>query len=510
MTHAALEGVLDTLPANFPGPGGAVAVVLRGVPIALRAWGWADVERRVAFTDRTLFRICSITKQFTCAAAIDLDTESHIAASLPHLPVRPNAAQLMHNQSGLRDYWATTSICGAAIERTLDEADAARQIALSRTVQFDPGMRYSYCNQNFRILGNAAEAVAGHSLEALIRARVLDPAGMAGARMVADTAVMPDGTLGYEGSVADGFRPAVNRITWTGDAGLVASLSDMAAYEAWVDATRDDAGSLYRRLSAPVTFADGAPAAYGYGLARFELCGRAATGHGGGLRGWSSFRCHVASERLSVVVLFNHHADARAAVGRVAAAILGQPARPSAPAADPSWNATYEEPETGLVVRAEAMPDGQVALWFAASRPEMLDLTGPDAAGSGPVRIARDGGVLTMARAGENMTTRLVPLTGTPRADLAGTFANAEYGAELTCIPSGGAIYAAFSGWLGSGLMQMLIPAGPDLWRMPCPRALDHSPPGDWTLRVRRDPAGRVAGVTAGCWLARGIGFAAS
>ena len=42
---------------------------------------------------------------------------------------------------------------------------------------------------------------------------------------------MPDGTEGYEGTQATGFRPAVNRILWTGDAGIGASLDDIAVIE---------------------------------------------------------------------------------------------------------------------------------------------------------------------------------------------------------------------------------------------------------------------------------------
>jgi D-aminopeptidase len=39
------------------------------------------------------------------------------------------------------------------------------------------------------------------------------------------------------------------------------------------------------------------------------------------------------------------------------------------------------------------------------------------------------------------------------------------------------------------------------------PRALDDSPPGDWTLKFLRDDAGAVHAVQVGCWLARGIVF---
>ena len=51
--------------------------------------------------------------------------------------------------------------------------------------------------------------------------------------------------------------------------------------------------------------------------------------------------------------------------------------------------------------------------------------------------------------------------------------------------------------------MELLGAVGADVWVLPCPRALDHTPPGDWTLAFQRDTTGRVAGVQVGCWLAR-------
>jgi D-aminopeptidase len=42
---------------------------------------------------------------------------------------------------------------------------------------------------------------------------------------------------------------------------------------------------------------------------------------------------------------------------------------------------------------------------------------------------------------------------------------------------------------------------------LPCPRALDHTPPGDWTLSFRRDGSGRANGVEVGCWLARRLPY---
>jgi D-aminopeptidase len=55
--------------------------------------------------------------------------------------------------------------------------------------------------------------------------------------------------------------------------------------------------------------------------------------------------------------------------------------------------------------------------------------------------------------------------------------------------------------------MELLEPIAQDLWALPCPRALDHTPPGDWTLDITRDAAGVATGVTLGCWLARGLRY---
>ena len=117
-----LEAVIKDLPKAFAGPGGAVAVLKDGEVLARHAWGWANVERRSPFTPSTLFRICSITKQFTCALLLDAFPDptvldGDVRARLPKLAgPAPGALHLAHNQSGLRDYWAVAMLHGAPAE----------------------------------------------------------------------------------------------------------------------------------------------------------------------------------------------------------------------------------------------------------------------------------------------------------------------------------------------------------------------------------------------------------
>lgn len=511
-THipAAFETAIADVPRRHVGPGGAIAVLRAGEVLAEHHWGWADAERRIPFTAETMTLVCSITKQFTCALMLDqfpdpTALDGDVRRMMPLLKgVAPDALRLAHNQSGLRDYWATAMLCGAPIEGRFTDADARRLIARTSSLQFTPGTRYSYCNQNFRILSDILQDRAGRDYAELLRERILVPAGMPRARLGADTANVPGGTVGYEGTVESGFRPAVNNVIWTGDAGLACSIEDMIAWERHIDATWHDPASRYRRQAVPVTFADGNPASYGFGLSRMKILGRDATGHGGGLRGWRSFRFYIPSERVSVACLFNHMEDPRAAALEVLAALFGEAAPPPLTAPAPRWTGRFVEPETGLAARIEPAANG-VTLQFER-HPDLLPAN-PDGSFGANIRLSATDGTVRMQRRLDNIDTTLTPVSGTPGLDVAGTYRSAEYGAEITIINAGGALYAACYGELGIGAMQALLPHAADIWLMPCPRALDHSAPGDWTLAFRRDGASEVVGIEVGCWLARHIDY---
>ena len=510
---ARLDRAIEALARTYPGPGGAAAVLCDGEVLVRHAWGWANAERRIAFTPRSLFRMCSITKQFTCALVLDtfrdpsvLDAD--VRARLPLLQqAAPTGLQLCHNQSGLRDYWAVAMLHGSPAEAPFGDVEAARVIGGARTLQFTPGSRYSYANQNFRILSDILQERTGRSFAELLHNRLFERTGMATALLCADTRAMPDGTEGYEGTVATGFRPAKNRVLWTGDAGLGACLDDMIAWERHIDATRDNADALYSRLSAPVSFADGAAAAYGFGLTRSAEFGRPVIGHGGALRGWRSHRLYVPSERVSVVLLFNHLSDAHEAALDLLAAVLNEVRHcAAATASAPGWIGPYIEPETALAVRIDMTANGQVRLRYG-HHPEQLDLQPDGSASCAGASLRPDDDGLWLDRSNDNQSSRLRRCDGAPTRDITGRYRCEELDAELTITDAGNVLYAAFSGFLGQGRMEMLDPVGPDLWVLACHRALDHTPPGDWTLAFRRNDAGRVDSVAVGCWLARRLTY---
>ena len=510
--ETALMRALDLLPQAYKGPGGVAGVVKDGQVIAARAWGHADMAARLGMTQATRLPICSISKQFTVALLLDrvadpASLDPFVADYLPGFTqALPTVQNLADNQSGLRDYWALTVLHGAFPEQEFRRSDALPLLARMKTGHFAPGTSYSYCNNNFRILGELIERATGRDLPGLLAERIFAPAGMRSAALLPDSRHNADGVVGYEGNDAMGFIPAQNGIWWAGDAGISASLADMLAWEQFIDATRDDAAGLYNRLSVSPTFADGSPAAYGNGLSHAVVAGRHTTGHGGALRGFRAHRRHVAEDRLSVVVMFNHEADAHgAAIGLIEAAY--GPAEAVEATAPVGWQGLWRDDTDGLIVRT-SVHDGGVRLDYATT-PSRLMVGADGVARAMGLVLTRQDDRLVLQRMDENRVITaqaLTPSDNSDVTDIAGNYWCSELGARLQIGGSDGAAHVGFEGMLGRGPAERMYPEAVDIWSVPTRRSMDASPPGDWTLQVNR-VAGRVTGLTLGCWLARALHY---
>ncbi len=514
---AQLDRTIANLPNRYPGPGGAVAVVKDGVAIVRHAWGFADLEKRMPYSASTLAPICSISKQFTCATLLDVTPDpavldSAVAAQMPRLEgEKPSTLDLANNQSGLRDYWALTVLCGAMPEGDFRPTDSAALIALTRTLHFRPGTAYSYSNGNFRILANAIQQKSGRDFGELLVERIAKPAGLETAVFVTEASMVPGGAVGHEGTLTTGWRRGINRIHWCGDAGICASIDDLIAWEQFIDKTRDEVDSLYARLTAPLTFKDGSPAGYGLGVVQKTRWGRKITGHGGAIRGWRLHRLHVPSERLSVDIAFNHESGSEDAAMHVLAAALGESdiPEPSNAGLAAAYSGTWLDTDIGLLLEVAINMDGTLAATYDGGA-ETLSV-GQDGVARGlGMSLTHDGSALRIIRPADAVNSRAIFVSGTASTDIAGTYRSMELESDLEIVNAGGSWFAGFKGILGSGPLMQLLAAGPDLWRLACHRSLDSAAPGNWTIQIKRSTEGAPRGLTIGCWLARSVDFTRS
>ena len=176
-TVATVRAYLDTL--EHEGFSGAVLVQFQGKVVISNGYGYSDVQHRRKNSTRTVFDIGSITKQFTAAAIMKLETEGKLSTEdklskyFKNVPADKSAItihQLLRHSSGLvgtvgRDYEKITE---AAFVDTV----------MRSPLRFQPGTAFSYSNIGYSLLGMIVEKVSRMPYERFLYQNLWHPAGM--------------------------------------------------------------------------------------------------------------------------------------------------------------------------------------------------------------------------------------------------------------------------------------------------------------------------------------------
>jgi len=296
--------------------------------IFARGYGVASLEDHSPVTPWTKFAIGSVTKQFTCAAALLLQETGRISMDDPVAKYFPKLTQakeitlldLGNHVSGYRDYYPLDFVDREMAQQTTLDSVIAEYA--TRPLDFQPGTRWSYSNTNFLILGRVVEKVSGvpfgtflgqHILGPLsLRATVYDPAP-GGPAMASGYTSFALGAPAFTAPEATG---------WLGMAGgLWSTPSDLLTWDlALVDGKVLDHDS-YRTLTTPRRLLDGRSTGYGCGEGVSDRGEAVVLTHGGAVSGFTAQNTVVPATRSAIVLLAN--ADF-ASLGELNRAILAK------------------------------------------------------------------------------------------------------------------------------------------------------------------------------------------
>jgi D-alanyl-D-alanine carboxypeptidase len=319
------------------GPGAAAIVVKDGKVAYRQAYGMANLEGKSALTPDSVFRLGSVTKQFTATAIMMLVEEGRIGLQDPidkYLPGYPTQGRritvehLLTHTSGIQSY---TDIPGWMDTRV--KADLTVQELIdgfkNEPMQFDSGTKYRYNNSGYVLLGAIIEKVSGRTYEAFVTERIFEPLGMTHSYYGSHEAAIPRRADGYTGSGA-GPRPAQYlSMTQPYAAGsLLSTVGDLAIWNASLDTEKLLKRSSFEKMWTPYTLADGSSTGYGYGWQMTTLRGRRSIEHGGGIFGFVTYAMRLPDDHVYVAVLCNTDrpaADPQYLAKRLGAIAIGSP-----------------------------------------------------------------------------------------------------------------------------------------------------------------------------------------
>lgn len=311
--------ILKTLDELIPerlteiAPGAVVMVVKNNKIIYRKAFGLADTEQNIPMQPEMLFRIGSMTKQFTAIAILQLVEEGKIGLQdsiqkyikdFPSKGYTITIENLLTHTSGIKDYLSEISNPSKQKE-TYTSKDGVDYIK-DAPLNFKPGSNFRYSNSDYYLLGYIIEMVTGETYEKYLQENVLDKAGLKNTFYIGSKNNIPDMAQGYSKFDDKTERAILQPVDILYSAGgLISNVDDIYKwYKALYNLQLVKKETL-EKATTPFKFSDGTFSQYGYGWFIKSLDGSKTIEHSGSTDGFQSDEIYIPDENVFVVALYN-------------------------------------------------------------------------------------------------------------------------------------------------------------------------------------------------------------
>lgn len=329
---AVVDSLVNAAMRARPSAGVSVAVMRGRDTLVLRGYGLADVENRAPAGAQTVYRIASVTKQFTAAAVLRLVEQGRIGLDdevtryLPDAPVsghRVTIRQLLNHTSGMPSYTDAGQRWRARWGEDLPPA-AVLAISAPDSFNFAPGTAFRYNNSGYVLLGMLLERLSGQPYDAVIRAMAAER-GLPSIQYCWTAPLIANRAHGYQPAGATlANAPYLSMTQPYAAGGLCATAGDLARWAVDLGQGRVVSARTFAQMSTPTQLPGGRTEPYGFALVADTLAGHRRVWHNGGIHGFASELAWYPDDSVSVAVLANTAgADVTALGKNIARAALG-------------------------------------------------------------------------------------------------------------------------------------------------------------------------------------------
>ena len=371
---------------------GTLLVEREGRVILFRGYGLADRGRHRPATTRTPYVLGSLSKQFTAAAAYQLESRGKLRLSdslgrwFSDVPADKRGItvdQLIHHTSGL-PYLGTGDLYDSI------SVDSMVRETFSYPLEYRPGERYEYSSPGYDLLAVVIERASGRRFNDYLRQELFQPAGMMETGFIDEPSrwPAPARTPSYSDGEADPpLYPVRCAPKTVGSGSVVSTCGDLWKWEQALRVGRVLDAEATRKLFTPGP-ASGPTSSYagGWQVVRSQR-GTTVILHAGDLGGFNTDMRRMVDEHATIIFLSNAREGGRGyrdIAPIMATRILFGP-QPELPRPVPRvsrgalsrWNGSVTL-DAGVQVSARVR-DG--AVWLTARTQEgMFRITGADSA----------------------------------------------------------------------------------------------------------------------------------
>lgn len=295
-------------------PALSVAVCRNGKPIYMKGFGFADLQNQVKATSKTVYRIGSVTKQFTSTIIMQLEKEGKLglddAASkyidgLPAAWSKVTIRHLLTHTSGIPSYTNLPNFLDQFSRKSALPKDIV-QTVIDKPLEFEPGSKWEYNNTGYVMLGMVIEKLDGRSYGKSLRARIIDPLGMTQTYFTSEQTLVPNRAQGYSWGLKGFDNCSYLNMDWPYAAGSMEStVEDMAKWDAALYTEKTLPTASLKQIWTPYVLSTGVNSKYGFGWIVDKRDGVDYVEHGGGINGFTCGIKRIVSKGITIIVLTN-------------------------------------------------------------------------------------------------------------------------------------------------------------------------------------------------------------
>jgi CubicO group peptidase (beta-lactamase class C family) len=299
-------------------PGCAVLVAKHGNVIFEKGFGSANLELDVPVRPESVFRIGSITKQFTAVAILQLVEKGKIALNDSVQKFIKNyhskgktirIENLLSHTSGIKGYEELDAKLPNAI-RVDFSADALIDSLDKLPLDFVPRSQYQYSNSNYFLLGKILEVLSGKSYQSYLKEQIFSTLGLNSTYYDNPEELIKHRVSGYS-SVSGEFKNAgyISMSTVYSAGALLSNVKDLYRWHQALNNGELLKNETWKQVISPFKLNDGKLSDYGFGFFIKNENNVKSIGHGGAIDGFRAVEIYYPQKDLYIVLLCNSEQD---------------------------------------------------------------------------------------------------------------------------------------------------------------------------------------------------------
>jgi len=330
---------VDAIAAEYlqkPGAVGlSIGVARKGQVIVAKAYGLADVELDVPANKDTMFRIGSVTKQYTAAAIMrfveqgKISLDDDISKYFPDFPLSGGQGNtvtirhLLNHTSGIPSYTDLGEEWHKLIPQELTH-DEMLALVKGKPFDFKPGEKHKYNNTGYYMLGMIIEKISGKTYAEHMEAEFFKPLSLERTCYGFNTPIIKNRAKGYgatDGKLENAPHLGMSQPFAAGS--LLSTGEDLVKWSMALASGKVVKPESYALMTTPCILPDGENSHYGFGLEIGEFEGHRSIHHGGGIHGFNSMLVYLPDDDVHMAVICNSMAGSGRIINDIAQEVLG-------------------------------------------------------------------------------------------------------------------------------------------------------------------------------------------